>query len=394
MININYCSHASAYFLGISLASMSLLGCQSLPIKSSQQLPVVNTSIKNTPAPIVDVVVKEAQLMQWSGHYDWQLAQVINQNGKVVNISNFAPITLQVEPSSVSFYQGCEQYNLDFFVMSAPPYPYYSHLVKAPATCNDDNDNNTAIKEDENIQTLFAKHIPVSLNFELLPVPNSISPSSKLIAIEQQDAPKRLALNIENGNRLIFTGSAKALPAPTGFPITNKLLEQYHWQLVSAVSNGYDEKGQLISRKPMGNFYHPDHPISASFESWPDNQYVSFSSDCNGSRAPYFLLKDNTFKVGTIISTVMGCGETGNRIETALFDLMRDSSSQLTLSLQPLQPVVETQADFPRYNLLQTMDSGETLVWQNKPLPVSKYLSLDSNQVLPDESDTTSLSND
>ncbi|HSP84984.1 MAG TPA: hypothetical protein VLN09_04450 [Psychrobacter sp.] len=64
--------------------------------------------------------------------------------------------------------------------------------------------------------------------------------------------------------------------------------------------------------------------------SWPDSQYAAFSSGCNGSRVPYFLLNDHSFKVGTIISTVMGCGETGNRIETALFHLMRDSSSKLT----------------------------------------------------------------
>ena len=115
----------------------------------------------------------------------------------------------------------------------------------------------------------------------------------------------------------------------------------------------------------MGNFYHPDHPISASFESWPDSQYASFSLGCNGSRAPYFLLNDNSFKVGIIISTVMGCGETGNRIETALFKLMQDSSSKLTLSLQ----LKKSESDFPRYNLLQTTETGETLVWQNeKPI--------------------------
>ena len=165
-----------------------------------------------------------------------------------------------------------------------------------------------------------------------------------------------------------ITKAPKGTEPIADLPITYELLEQYHWQLVSAVSNTYDAKGEL-TRRPLGNFYHPDHPISASFESWPNNQYASFSSGCNGSRAPYFLLNDNTFKVGTIISTVMGCGETGNRIESALFDLMRDSSSQLILSLQPSQPISPTadnQTDMPRYNLLQTMATGETLVWQNE----------------------------
>lgn len=149
--------------------------------------------------------------------------------------------------------------------------------------------------------------------------------------------------------------------------ITNEILEQYDWQLVSAVSNHHDEKGQFI-RKSMGSFYHPDHPILLSFMSWPDSQYAAFSSGCNGSRVPYFLLNDHSFKVGTIISTVMGCGETGNRIETALFHLMRDSSSKLTLSLQPSERISTSskiQTDMPRYNLLQTMETGETLVWQN-----------------------------
>ena len=361
----------SLTIISLSVA-VGLMGCQSAPLNSIQQTTIVNAPVIKDKSNFTDeIVIKESQVMQWVAHYDWQLAQVINQNGNIVDIENFAPITLAIEPSAVRFYQGCEQYMMDFQSMSAPPYPYYSHLAKVPTTCNDDNDfdnaldNKTVITEDNSIQSLFVKYAPVRLNFELLPTSHLTSESAP-VAI--QAAPKRLALNIENGNRLIFIGSPKALAAPTGLPITNELLEQYHWTLVSAVSNTYDAKGEL-TRKPLGNFYHPDHPISASFESWPNNQYASFSSGCNGSRAPYFLLNDNTFKVGTIISTVMGCGETGNRIESALFDLMRDSSSQLTLSLQPSQPISPTadnQTDMPRYNLLQTMATGETLVWQNE----------------------------
>lgn len=356
----------SLTIISLSVA-VGLMGCQSAPLNSTQQTNIVNAPVTKDKSNFTDeIVIKESQVMQWSAHYDWQLVQVINPNGNIVDIANFMPIALQVEPSSVSFYQGCEQYRMDFHSMSAPPYPYYSHLAKVPETCNDDKgpDNNTAITEDENIQNLFAKYAPVRLNFELLPVSES---TSKSAPVDKRLAPKRLALNIENGKRLIFSGTAKALATATGLPITNELLEKYHWTLVSAVSNTYDGKGEL-TRKPLGNFYHPDHPISASFESWPDSQYASFSSGCNGSRAPYFLLNDNTFKVGTIISTVMGCGETGNRIESALFDLMRDSSSQLTLSLQPSQPISSTadnQTDMPDYNLLQKMETGVTLVWRN-----------------------------
>ena len=346
-------------FMAISLPA-ALVGCQSTSVLNPQQTTAVSTtSTVDKPKPIDELLIQESQLMQWSAHYDWQLAQVINQTGNILDIANFEPVTLQVEPSSVSFYQGCEQYRMDFHSMSAPPYPYYSHLGKVPATCNDEPD--TQIKEDKSIQSLFDKYAPIKLNFELLP-------TLKGVSIDKQSAPKRLALNIENGNRLIFTGLAKPLVAPTGLPITNELLEHYDWQLVSAVINIHDEKGQLI-RKSLGNFYHPDHPISATFESWPDSQYASFSSGCNGSRAPYFLLNDNSFKVGIIISTVMGCGETGNRIETALFKLMQDSSSKLTLSLQPSDTISSSsknQTDFPKYNLLQTIETGETLVWQNE----------------------------
>ena len=65
----------------------------------------------------------------------------------------------------------------------------------------------------------------------------------------------------------------------------------------------------------------------------------------------------------------MNCGKTGDRIETNLFDLMRNSNSQLTLSLQLSQSIpsiADNQTDMPRYNLLQTMATGETLVWQNE----------------------------
>jgi len=282
----------SLTIISLSVA-VGLMGCQSAPLNSIQQTTIVNAPVIKDKSNFTDeIVIKESQVMQWVAHYDWQLAQVINQNGKTVDINNFAPIILQVDPSSISLHQGCEQYRMDFHALSAPPYPYYSHLAKVPANCNDDHDfdngldNKTVITEDNSIQSLFVKYAPIRLNFELLPTSHLTSESAP-VAI--QAAPKRLALNIENGNRLIFIGSPKALAAPTGLPITNELLERYDWQLVSAVSNTYDAKGEL-TRKSLGNFYHPDHPISASFESWPNNQYASFSSGCNGSLAPYFLL--------------------------------------------------------------------------------------------------------
>lgn len=159
----------------------------------------------------------------------------------------------------------------------------------------------------------------------------------------------------------------ETLPALTSLAISSELLGQYHWQLVSAVSQSYDHKGELI-KAPIGNFYHPDYPISVSFGDSLDSQTVHFSSECNGSGASYTLLADNTFQVDSIVSTDMGCSETGNRIENALFTLMNGSSSKLTLTLQPADNLktLNSQNQYPRYHLLQTMESGETLLWQNE----------------------------
>jgi len=163
------------------------------------------------------------------------------------------------------------------------------------------------------------------------------------------------------------TAVKQALLTRTELPITTVLLERYRWQLVSAVSNNLDDNGQLI-KAPIGNFYHPDYPISVSFGSSRDSQTVHFSANCNGSGATYTLLEDNTFSIDSIVSTDMGCTQTGNRIENALFALMQDSSSKLTLRLQSSDKSknLTDQNRYPHYNLLQTMESGETLIWQNQ----------------------------
>lgn len=338
---------ASALFCSTVLA---ISGCQSMSKNT------VSVAYSTTQADTLDI--PKNQVMQWSSGYNWQLSEVTRDDGQLIPIQSTNPIRLAIDPGRLHFYQGCTHDKIDLF-SGAPPSSYSSYIVQLPATCTNSS------TDDYNIRTLFEDYGTYMFGIKLLP-------TTSLTAQDDTTAsPKRLALTMENGNQLIFTGMAKPLLSPPiGLPISTKLLANYKWHLESAVANHYDEQGKLMNREPISDFYHPDYPISASFESWPNNQYVSFSSGCNGSRAPYFLLNDNTFKVGTIISTVMGCGETGNRIESALFDLMRDSSSQLTLSLQPSQPISTTadnQTDIPRYNLLQTMATGETLVWKNEP---------------------------
>ncbi|GAA0310599.1 META domain-containing protein [Psychrobacter aestuarii] len=173
----------------------------------------------------------------------------------------------------------------------------------------------------------------------------------------------------------------KTLSTPTTLSVSPELLARYEWHLDSAVANHYDAQGKLTDREPISDFYHPDYPISFEISYDPDrpvsfevfnqskNESIYFSSNCNASSAPYVLSKDNTLEVGMIISTMMGCGTTGNRIETALFNFMRSSTSTLTLSYQSKTQHHKNSSadDYPRYNLLQTMTTGETLLWQNVP---------------------------
>ncbi len=393
MININYCMHTSVYFLGISLASMSLLGCQTTPIESSQQLPVVNNPTRNAPAPIADVVVKDTQVIQWANGYDWQLQQIVDAQGNTINVAAVPPITIDVAPDDITLTESCQRYSLSSLKILAPPFPNLSYdNLQVKSICADnsvnkvinaDTDSNT--NNDSTIKRVFSQTTLYNYNLKLLPLAQS------QVQTMIDAAPKRLALNFENGASLIFTGTTKNLLKPTGLPINNELLERYWWRLVSAASNNYDNNGRLISRTPISDFYYPDFPITLNFSAERD-QYASFQANCNGVGGPYALLKDNTLLIGSGLQTLMGCGFQGDKAETTLSALMARSKSKLILSLQPIKPTLKPSDDFPRYNLLQTMDSGETLVWQNEPLPEREYLTLENNEKTPETEINTSKS--
>ena len=359
-----------------SLLSVALVGCQSNPSKNStltansvstvpvttQEIVQTNASIAEQEIGVIDTEVveattetaTEATTLQRASNYHWQLTQVKNQKDKVININTDAPITLEVAPNSLSLNQGCQHFAINFVWMSPPPFEYGSELRKGPSDCKTNPDKEIP-KVD--VEALFPKNSTFKLEIELLPL--SINR-----ALNTQIGTRKLIIKIENGSTLIFDDISKPFKKLTGLPINKTLLERYKWRLVSAVHNTFNDKGQVMSRQTINDFYHPEHFISLEFRRSPDSSYVAFNSNCNGSSASYFLLNDNTLKVDNILSTAMNCGKTGDRIETALFDLMRNSNSKLTLSLQLKKP--ESESDFPHYNLLQTFDSGETLVWQNE----------------------------
>lgn len=364
-----------------SLLSVALVGCQSNPLKPSTltnnfvstgpattpEIIKTNALIAEQEVGVIDTEVveattetaTEATTFQWASNYNWQLTQVKNQKDTVININTDAPITLEVAPNSLSLNQGCQHFAINFVWMSAPPFEYGSELRKGPSNCKTNPDKEIP-KVD--VEALFPKNSTFKLNIELLPL--SINR-----ALNNQTGTRKLVIQIENGSTLIFDDISKPFRKITGLPIDKTLLERYKWRLVSAIHNTFNNKRQVISKRTINDFYHPEHFISLEFRRSPDSSYVAFNSNCNGSSASYFLLNDNTLKVSNILSSAMHCGETGNRIETALFDLMRNSNSKLTLSLQPPEQVPtssKNQIDFPHYNLLQTMETGETLVWKNE----------------------------
>ena len=366
--------------LAISLP-VALVGCQSptskhstLTATSVSTVPVITEEVVQNEAPtaeqetrVIDTeaaevtseTATEANTLQWASHYHWQLAHVKDQQGNLVNINTANPITLAVAPSSLSLLQGCQHFSIDFGWMDAPPFEYGSDLRKKPSDCK--NTPNDKMGQGD-IEALFPKNGILKLGITLSAVAKNESDSTQM-------APKNLMVKIENGNTLMFTGKPIAFKKPTGLPIDKALLERYDWQLKSAVRNIFDGNGKVISRQSIGHFYHPEFPVLLRFRGYDDSQYAFFSSSCNGIGGPYILMKDYTLLVGSGPQTMMGCGVTGNRIENELSKLVSNSKSTLSLSLQPSYPSEaqsKNQNDFPRYNLLQTMASGETLVWQNE----------------------------
>jgi len=326
-------------------SALALAGCQSPKVRGTTQTSQM-PPISQPPEP----QIIQARKLQWADGYHWQLVEARDRKGQLITISAADPINLETDPSALMLSQGCDSYRLDFY-QGDLPFPYSgAKLSKAPSSCNKNDQAHTS-----DIPMLI---IGRYFDFNIEPVAPQAS------AKHQPNTVKQLALKIENGNTLTFKGTPKAFATPEGLTIDNELLERYHWRLINAVSYDYDNQGNLVSKKLIGDFYHPDFPISLDFFSNADYQTISFSANCNGIGAPYILTQDYQLKVGVAIQTMMGCGATGNRIESHLYNLLSQSTSQLKLNLQPKAST--TTADITHYNLLQTMKSGETLLWQNE----------------------------
>ncbi len=321
--------------------------------------PIIKTEkLEEKIVVVTDETANEVTMLQWASNYHWQLTQVKDKKSNAININTDAPITLEIAPSSLSLFQGCQHFAIKFVWMSAPPFEYGSELRERPSTCKTAPENKVS---NTNIKKLFPNdNNIIKLDVELLPVAKS-----KLV--NTQMASKNLVIKIENGNTLTFDGTPRTFKEPTGLPIDKALLERYDWRLASAVRNTINDKRQVISRESIGHFYHPEFPVSLKFRGYDDSQYAFFSSSCNGIGGPYILMKDYTLLIGGNPSTMVGCGDDIDDIESSLSRLMLYSSSQLTLINLDTQRVSNPSDNSESsYLLTQKLESGETLVWQNE----------------------------
>ena len=303
-------------------------------------------------------------------NYTWQLVHVIDDKGQKTSIEVAPPLFMDILPNSLIFHNICRHYRFDFSNTGSGDFPNQMYdSIGLPTSCEltevATNLSNASFDDEfdpimSGLKTTLQYGDYHKFGFELL---------------EHKNNSATVALNVDKGKTLVWQGRIKPAAPIFGLTVTTELLNKYQWRLVSAVDivNG--------ERTPISEFYYPDVPILANFRSDNQDQNVHFDSSCNGVSGKYIVTHDQTLIVGQYPSTDMGCGLKGDRIESKLEQLMYRSNSKLRLSLQKV--ALETEQDFPRYNLLQTMQTGETLVWQNEPLPERKYLTLESNEETP-----------
>lgn len=337
------------------LFSLLLLGCQTNELNGANNITMnhvgdIRSWSAATPKP---------RLLQTITKYEWQLTHVTNENGQIQPFNHKPPLIMNVRPDILLFREGCHRYKGTFNAMRPLPYPYSLPDIRdLPDDCIDISHPGSDLNKGDIQRALEIVFAPYSDSYFKFDPVLSLSP------LFSKKASKQLALKTDKGKIFIFSGTAKPEKTVSGLPIANELLERYQWRLISAT----DDKNKSITQ-----LNHPDVPITASFDidlydhsdyqQGAFSQSVGFFTGCNGVGGSYALSTDQTLLIGASPSTLMGCGDLINGVEDYLDRIMHNSTSQLHLSLQPLD---QEKTDFPLYNLLQTMESGETLVWQNE----------------------------
>lgn len=345
------------------LSSNALLGCQTNSLDHTAQTRAVIDD-KNWSATTI-----ESRLFQTATNYEWQLTHVSDDKGRIKPFNQKLPLIMEVHPSLLTFIQGCQHYRVSFDMWLPLPYPYGQIDVREPSdnctTVNNsivENLNDKGSIKNKTGHVLNRIFIPYSdTAFRFYPViPNSGQRSNKTL--------KQLALKTNKGKTLIFSGTPKPEHPVAGIPLTNELLERYKWRLIRATDN---------TNKAIHKFNRPDIPITASYRldahdySNPQqssfSQNAGFSVGCNGAGGSYALSTNQTLLIGGNPSTMVGCGDDINDIESSISRLMLYSSSQLTLTnLDEQGTSSPSNKPESRYLLTQKLESGETLIWKNE----------------------------
>ena len=336
-----------------TLLPLALLGCQTSTVIDD----------KNWSATTL-----ESRLFQTTTKYEWQLTHVSDDKGRIKPFSQKLPLIMEVHPSLLTFTEGCQRHQVSFDMWLPLPYLYGQIDVREPS----DGDNCTTVNHSiiENLSNkntiknktgnvvngVFIPYSDTAFRFDPV-LPNSAQSSNKTL--------KQLALKTNKGKTLIFSGTPKPEYRVAGIPLTNELLERYQWRLISATDD---------TNKTINKFNRPDVPITANYRlgshdySNPQqssfSQGVGFSVGCNGAGGSYALSTNQTLLIGGNPSTMVGCGDDIDDIESSLSRLMLYSSSQLTLNNLDKQRISNPSES--SYLLTQKLESGETLIWQNE----------------------------
>lgn len=320
-----------------ALSLTFLVGCQTAPLSKTANQNSASPTFKNVSLN----AVPKPQLLERLTYYDWQLIQVKSATGKTKPFRHDPPLLMDIFPNRLMFHEGCHRYQVFINDVIGRPYLYrFNNFRTLPAqTCQ--NSDHSEIRAA--LEHLFVPYGDVGFNFNILS--------------ESQPQPK-IALSINNGTALIFSGKAKPQQSISGIPLTHELLERYNWRLVRAT----DAKQQRID-----DFYQPDVPIAASFSTDERRQHFGASVGQQGIGGSYVLSVNQTLLTQTDPSPAISFGKRLDNIWRK-FVVVALRPSQLMLTEQQA-PSQNSNQFSPRYLLTQKAESGETLVWESEVKP-------------------------
>ncbi len=323
-----------------ALSLAFVVGCQTAPLSKVTDPTSPNKASNN----ISLNAVPKPQLLERLTYYDWQLIQVKSKNGKTEPFRHDPPLLMDIFPNRLVFREGCHRYHVFIDDVIGRPYLYrfnnFRTLETLPAqTCqNSGTDDNSEIRSA--LERLFVPYGDVGFNFEVLS--------------KSQPQPK-IALSINNGAALIFSGKEKPQQRISGIPITHELLQRYNWRLIRATD---------ANQQRIDDFYQPDIPITASFANDERGQRFGMSVGQHGSGGSYVLSVNQTLLTQTDPSLAISFGERLDNLWRK-FVVVALRPSQLMLTEQPAPSQITNQSR-PRYLLTQKAESGETLVWESE----------------------------